>query len=185
MPITTYTSGEVLTASSLNANFAAAGGLQLVKSQTIGTTVGSVTVTGAFSSTYDNYKIIVSGGVGSVGSGLKMILGATVTNYARFIFYGSFSASAIAGSNVASGIEWDGVGQVSTNSITMDMELQSPFLSKRTHFYSRAAQSLTTGEIYMTNGFLNDSTSYTAFTLTPSSGTLTGGTIRVYGYTNS
>jgi hypothetical protein len=36
-----------------------------------------------------------------------------------------------------------------------------------------------------TGGFLNNTTSYTAFTFTPSSGTLTGGTIRVYGYRNS
>jgi hypothetical protein len=32
-------------------------------------------------------------------------------------------------------------------------------------------------------GYLDNTTSYTDFTLTPSSGTLTGGTIRVYGYT--
>jgi hypothetical protein len=39
--------------------------LTLIKTQTIGTAVSSVTVTGAFSTTYDNYKIIVSGGVAS------------------------------------------------------------------------------------------------------------------------
>jgi hypothetical protein len=32
---------------------------------------------------------------------------------------------------------------------------------------------------------LNDTTAYTAFTLTTSSGTITGGTIKVYGYQNS
>jgi hypothetical protein len=31
---------------------------------------------------------------------------------------------------------------------------------------------------------LNDTTSYTSFELSPSSGTLTGGTIYVYGYRN-
>jgi hypothetical protein len=31
-------------------------------------------------------------------------------------------------------------------------------------------------------GYLNDATSYTAFTITASSGTMTGGTITVYGY---
>jgi hypothetical protein len=48
MPLTTYTAGEVLTASSLNANFsfaAGAGSLTLVKAQTIGSAVASVTVT--------------------------------------------------------------------------------------------------------------------------------------------
>ena len=31
-------------------------------------------------------------------------------------------------------------------------------------------------------GILKDTTSHTGFTFTPASGTLTGGTIRVYGY---
>jgi hypothetical protein len=35
------------------------------------------------------------------------------------------------------------------------------------------------------SGMLNNTTSYTAFTITPSSGTMTGGTVRVYGYANS
>jgi hypothetical protein len=34
----------------------------------------------------------------------------------------------------------------------------------------------------MTGGFLNDSTSYTGFTIIAETGTLTGGTIAVYGY---
>ena len=41
-------------------------GLVLIKTETIGTTVSSVTVTSAFSATYDNYKIIVAGGSGTV-----------------------------------------------------------------------------------------------------------------------
>jgi hypothetical protein len=70
MPLTTYTAGEVLTAASLNDNFTFAaanppGGLTLISTTTIGTTVSSITVSGAFSATYDNYKIVVSGGTGS------------------------------------------------------------------------------------------------------------------------
>jgi hypothetical protein len=47
-----WASGEVLTAADLNAY----AGLILVKTQTIGTAVSSVTVTGAFSSTFQNYR---------------------------------------------------------------------------------------------------------------------------------
>ena len=59
MALTTYTSGEVLTAASLNANFtfAAASGLTLVSTTTF-TTQATVDIT-AFSATYDNYKVIV------------------------------------------------------------------------------------------------------------------------------
>ena len=35
------------------------------------------------------------------------------------------------------------------------------------------------------NHILADTTQYTAFTIAPNTGTLTGGTIRVYGYSNS
>jgi hypothetical protein len=56
-------------------------GLVLISTTTIGTTVASVTVSGAFSATYDNYKIIVSGGVGSTNITLRLKLGSTTTGY--------------------------------------------------------------------------------------------------------
>ena len=40
-------------------------GMRLVKKQTIGTAVSSVNVTNAFSATYENYLILISGGVAS------------------------------------------------------------------------------------------------------------------------
>jgi len=70
------TSGHVLTVGTGGTTTWSApsiAGLTLVKSQTIGSAVSSVEVTGAFSATYDNYKVIVIGGVGSV-------FGANATN---------------------------------------------------------------------------------------------------------
>jgi hypothetical protein len=90
MALTTYVSGEVLTAASLNDNLAYAvtvpaavpGGLVLISATTIGTTVANVTVSGAFSATYDNYKIILSDGVSSASScNLNFKFGATTTGY--------------------------------------------------------------------------------------------------------
>ena len=57
MTYPTFNSGDVLTAAEMNAV-----GLWLVKTQTIGTAVSSVTVTGAFSTDYDAYQIVVTGG---------------------------------------------------------------------------------------------------------------------------
>jgi hypothetical protein len=48
----------------------ASSGLTLVKSQVIGTTVSTVTVTNAFSATYNTYKIVINGGVGSTSENL-------------------------------------------------------------------------------------------------------------------
>jgi len=163
-----------------------ASGFTLVSSTTIGTTVSSVTVSSAFSATYDNYKIILSGGIASANSVVKMTLGATATGYSRFIFQGAFGANTVTGSAATNQNDWGAVGSISTNSLTMDMELQLPFLTKRTTFYTRNLTTVNSGgEIFLTNGFLDDATSYTAFTLTTGSGTMTGGTIKVYGYANS
>ena len=187
MPLTTYTAGEVLTASSLNANFSfAAGGkgLTLVKSQTIGSAVGSVTVTDAFSATYDNYKIIVTGGVASTGNSLRLTFGATATGYYFGGFYYEYASATggyARGSNAA-GID---IGAGSTNKLFGNAEIFDPFLADQTSFTTSHAVVSTTGFMQFANGFLDNATSYTAFTLTATAGTLTGGTIRVYGYANS
>ena len=184
MPLTTYTAGEVLTAASLNNNFGAAGGLQFVKSQTIGTTVSSVTVTGAFSADYDNYLITVTGGVASTSNNLYLTLGSTATGYCYAGYFVNFTSSTVNGTatNVATYFD---AGYATTNTISTRIELESPFLAKRTVFRSDATSTLTTNFINKYQGFLDNATSYTAFTLTASTGTWTGGTIRVYGYKNS
>ena len=161
------------------------GGLTLIKTETIGTTVASVTVSDAFSSTYDNYKILISGGVGSTNLELNMTLGATATGYYRFVVYGTYTATTVSGFNVANGTSWGGVGKASTNSIDANIEIRNPNAAKNTHFNSVFTSSSTTGDVHTNGGYLANTTAYTAFTLTCSTGTLTGGTIRVYGYQNS
>jgi hypothetical protein len=186
MPLTTYTAGQVLTASSLNANFsfaASAGGLVLIKSQTIGTTVNSVTVTGAFSADYENYRIIVSGGVASTICGLRLTLGATASDY-----YSGGLDTNYAGTNGALGqanTAFLNFGGGTVNALTGTADINQPFAAKTTSYFSTHAFNLAGTNSSFSNGFLNNTTSYTAFTLTTSSGTLTGGTIRVYGYANS
>jgi len=160
-------------------------GLTLVKTQTIGSAVSSVAVTSAFSSTYDNYKITVSGGVASANNVLNLTLGSTSTGYYRFQINALYSVSTVGGSNGSNTASFYGAGLGSTNSLTGNFELQSPNLAKNTHFVGFAAGSSSTNEIYYPQGYLADTTQYTAFTLTTSTGTITGGTIRVYGYQNS
>ena len=190
MPLTTYTAGEVLTAASLNANlsFAAsspAGGLTLISSTTIGTAVGFETVTGAFSSTYDNYKIIVSGGSASTAAQFGLKFGSTATGYYAGITqvtYSSAAGASFADNNASS---FGGIGYGNTNGLVATIEVTSPNLAKNTFVASSFARNATTAQSVVYNGFLNDTTQYTAFTITPASGTFTGGTIKVYGYANS
>ena len=159
-------------------------GLVFIKSQTIGTTVSSVTVSDAFSATYDNYKIVVNGGSATVTGGLNFRLGATTTGY-----YAGASRTVYSGGgqslNTSNGSSFAYAGTTSTNGITGTIEVLGPQTATRTMF-SSASGSLITNEVSMFGaGFLNDATQYTAFTLLPDSGTFTGGTIRVYGFANS
>ena len=179
MPLTTYTAGEVLTAASLNSNLTAAGGLQFIKSQTIGTGVATVTVTDAFSATYNAYKIIITGGAASTSTNLRYQNGASATGY----FFGgtstNYSTNTIAGfsvSNATSGF----IGTTFTGSLCCDITVINPFLAKETYFSVGAV--IYTGEGGPGAGYHNVATSYTSFVILPQSGTLTGGTISVYGY---
>jgi hypothetical protein len=179
MAIKTFTTGEVLTAADTN-TYLANSGLVYVKSQTIGSAVPSVTVTDAFSATYDNYRIIVNAGVGSAIASLRLTLGATATGY----YYGgkardySGADLNVQGSNVAF---WYSA-ETDSNGLTGTIELQNPQLAKRTLFNTTITAPRTSGYWLAVGGFLDNDTQYTAFTLTFSGGTQTGGTVSVYGY---
>jgi hypothetical protein len=184
MPLTTYTAGEVLTAASLNSNLTAAGGLQFIKSQTIGSGVSSVTVTGAFSSAYDNYKIIVSGGVASATNVLNMTLGSTAANYGRFQALYAYNTATFTGDNDNFTSTFMVAAGGSVNGLSGTIEVFQPFAAKATSLYA-SLQSLVASAAFgvrTTFGALLDTTSYTAFTFTTNTGTITGGTISVYGY---
>jgi hypothetical protein len=182
MPLTSYTPGEVLTASSLNANFtfAAATGLTLIKTQTIGTTVSDVVVPSAFSTTYDNYKVIIQGGASSTYCFLRLTLGATATGYYAGIW--DFNYAGGTGATGQANTAFWLFGNGTTDGLSASGEILQPFASDQTTFNSSTPSLLTTGEMRQAGGWLNNTTSYTAFTITPSTGTLTGGTIYVYGY---
>lgn len=155
-------------------------GLTLIKSQVIGSAVSSVNVTGAFSATYDNYKILISSGVGSTSADFNLKLGSSTTDYYatrwgwRLV---NTAASFVDANNGSSFI----AGAMTTNYINLNCELVNPFLAKYTLFNANFINP----DLYASiGGEHRSAASYTDFTLTPGSGTFTGGTIRVYGYSN-
>jgi len=167
---------------------AAVSGLTFISATTIGTTVGSVTVSSAFSATYENYRIVLSGGAGSVNQLVGMSLGATTANYYLYATGGAFNADTAIIERSNNFSSFNAVAQGSSSNLNSIIDINTPFLAKTTTINGSCVRSTTTGgQIgYMTfGGFINDTTSYTAFTFTPSTGTFTGGTIRVYGYQNS
>jgi hypothetical protein len=100
------------------------------------------------------------------------------------ISYDASAASVVATNN---GAIWTYSGYATANGINMSVTLQSPQLAKQTYISASYNNGTTTAGVGsgQSNGFLNNTTQYTAFTISPASGTLTGGTIRVYGYQNS
>jgi hypothetical protein len=159
-------------------------GLRLVKKQTIGTGVSSVNVTSAFSATYTHYKIIVSGGVTSaVGAFISLRVGNPGTNFYGARIQAGFGGGAVSSAGVNNTASWSFVGYGTSTGLFMNAELQNPFLTTYTAiqapFWDTSAN---TGTF---TGMLNNQISYTDFTIAPDSGTLTGGTIYVYGYGTS
>jgi hypothetical protein len=154
-------------------------GLWLVKTQTIGSGVSSQVVTSAFSGDYEAYLIQVSGGVSSATTTLGLRLGSKVTNYRYQFCYGSWTNTPLAVGSVA-GDRFEFAGSCDANGLTMNCTVISPQLAKATRVVADSTQS---GN-YSGNmtGYDADITQYTGFTILPGSGTLTGGTIRVYGF---
>lgn len=151
---------------------------------TIGNAVSSVSVT-CFSSLYDNYRVICTGGVGSAALPWTMRLGAVATGY-----YNSGYSVTYAGvgsvQNNNNGTSFTNAGVQTTDSCDADFELWMPNLAKRTFYKSLYIYGATAGggDAMQVHGYENSTTQHTAFTITFGGGTMTGGTIRVYGYRN-
>jgi len=179
MAIKTFTTGEVLTAADTN-TYLANSGLVYIKSQVVGTGVASVTVSSAFSTDFDNYKIQWSGAT-SVASGaaLSMQLGATAAGYYGALQYASYAGvggTVVGDNNVAS---WTHCAGAVGSQIAFEVDLYNPFKTQITTMRTAVYTDVTNTGVK--TGYLNNTTSYTAFTLI-GAGTLTGGTITVYGY---
>jgi hypothetical protein len=155
-------------------------GMTLISTTTIGTTVSSVTVSGAFSATYDNYKILISGGVGSADNMGGIQLGATTTGYYNQVDGAQWNNTPFSTGSTTGTVVYCFTHM--TNGISGEMEIRAPFLSTISMISSSVAQG--TSRAFHSLGLLDNTTSYTDFTLIPTTGTLTGGTIRVYGYQN-
>ena len=180
MPDQVFTSGQILTAaqmSSLQSNI----GLVYLKSQTIGAAVTGVTVSDAFSTTYDHYRVIINGGAASATTeNLNLSLGSTSTGY-YWARNGRSFADVDNGGAAANDSKWR-AGGANTTGLNMCVDIFSPFLADETIFTSTSIYMTTTGSMFNAQGFLNNTTSYTAFTVNVGSGTITGGTITLYGY---
>jgi hypothetical protein len=184
MAIKTFTTGEVLTAADTN-TYLANSGLVFVKQVSVGSGVGTVDITSCFSSTYDNYKIVFNGIQVNTGISMNLFLlsGSTPTSSGWFgtEFYcatgGTTWTGQISANNVGSAYC---SGATPSAGLASTIEIQSPNLAQFSRFQYWVVDSS-----YIRNGYAYHSanTQYDGCRLTTTSGgTLTGGSVTVYGY---
>jgi hypothetical protein len=194
MPVPVFTAGETLDASEMNAvglwrvtgcTVTSAGGTAATASNgviTVGTGNTSVTVANAFSADYSNYRIILEGVVGSVVANftfqLSGITGAVYSNAGTFFNFGSTTVNGFgpaAGTSVVP-------GPCGTSNSSFFMDLTAPNAARRKSVFM---QGSSTTAYYSFGGSIDSTSTATGFVLsTNGAGTITGGTIRVYGYRN-
>lgn len=157
-------------------------GMQLIKTQTIGTAVSSVTVSDVFSSEFDNYRITVQGLVGSALGNMEMQLsGITSNSYLIGGTFFNYASATVNGYGPAATNKWLAAGVLGTTNSHTVIDLMAPFATTTKSFFT---QSSSTAAYYSLAGTCTATTSVTGFVLTPNVASMTGGTIRVYGYRN-
>ena len=194
MPVPDFAPGEILTAAAMDAvglwrvttcTVSSVGGTAATASNgviTVGTNNTSVTVSNAFSSDYDNYKIVYTGGVGSVNIDLTIQLGSANTNYSYALFYIVPPSATISQLSSSSAANWLYGGGMTTNGGGLDMDVYGPNLAKYTYMRNTYLRDDVIGA--NGTGAQKSTTQFTSFTLAPFSGNISGGKIRVYGYRN-
>lgn len=178
MSVKTFTS-EILTSSDTNTYLANAG-LVYIKEQAVGTGVASVTVPSAFSSTYDNYLITLVGGSMSADTALGCKLGSTSTGYYGSYIYSLYSLSVPASAGDNNNSQFTYVGGGNASGAAANFVLLGPNLAKRTYVNANVVFYGTQSGSY--SGLETSATQHTDFTLAPFSGTMSTGTITVYGF---
>ena len=162
-------------------------GLVLITQATIDTAVSSVTISSVFSATYEAYKVIITGGTGSANTSLRTQLrdGATTEtgSFYKFGSTGSLYADGVYARDYSAGFttNFTYTGYVNNTDayLTYNVDLINPFLTVPTLISGQYAHLLSNRQMV---GYLDTTTSYDSLVISPETGTLTGGSIRVYGY---
>lgn len=180
MAVKTFTTGEVLTAADAN-TYLNNGGLVYITSTSF--TSSSVALDNVFTSTYQNYRIVVNVTAGAgAGAQVQMgmrIGGSTTTGTAYFGYYRGITwagANDVAANNGGgswfifrtNGAEWGGA-----------LDIQMPNAAEPTFVQSLGCD---TTQTWNAGGYHNSTTQFDGFALTNSGGSSMTGTLRVYGY---
>jgi hypothetical protein len=175
MSFPSFSAGEVLTAADMNAL-----GLWLVSTTTVGTGVATVSVNNCFSANYNSYRVVWQSITASTGSNFNLQLnGITGNVYSAGGSFTTYGSATLNGFGPAASSAWI-VGPANTFTAG-SIDIYNPFNTLNKGFTGGGTSN---SSQYAFNGYANSTTSATGFSMIPSVGTITGGTIRVYGYRN-
>ena len=147
----------------------------------------SVSLNDVFSSTYDNYRIIITSisATSEHSMNLRLRVAGSDVSTVTYIY-----AEQVLGSNgtsynqLSTGATSILVGRTGSNGVgSIVIDIAQPFLANRTTTNSASAANGTTTSLFKGNGagLVANTTSYTGFTIFPTGSTLTG-KVSVYGY---
>jgi hypothetical protein len=180
----TFSAGEILTSDVMNdvsllGNYQ---GLFHIKTQTVGNAVATVTVSSAFSTDFNNYRVIIRGIRTSAPAELLINFGATTTGYYGSMYYDSYTGASTGTLRRNNGANlYCGIAEASLSEQITSIDIANPFLALSTSINGGYYGNAFSGWF---GGTQASSTSFTSLTIRPIAGTMTGGTIRVYGYRN-
>jgi hypothetical protein len=187
--IVAYSVGDTYTQSTLDGKFSpiTTTGLVLVSSSTF-SAVSSVTVSNCFSSSYDNYKIVLANTASSGNPEIYLRLRVSGTDTSAN--YKSVRIFSVNGGTPTGGLSPTGtdeffIGQLASGSPTLSattLELMNPQKAQATsafvQFNSIDGANLVSNFI---SGYQSDTTQFDSASIIASTGTFAG-TIKVYGY---
>lgn len=193
MGVYTYTAGEKNTAALMNA-YAVNSGSVYVNSWTVGSGVTSVTMTNAFPSGYDAFRLIWTGGTMTSSSGDSQLalqvgnggswLGTAYYQTLLYVLRASNTTTRAAGIENGTTFAWCGGGF--TDSAYLDVSLFNVNRAQKTHLQGPAYLAWGDAGQGTTNGFINNSTAYAdAKIIVTGTGTMSNGKIYSYGYRTS
>ena len=157
---------------------------------TIGSAVSSVSLNDVFNSTYKNYKIKYTTNAFSAAGNFNFRLRVSnsdnsSSNYKFHQVDGQGASPWWDGFTATADTKWTFHRYTRPDGVNGEIEVYQPYETSYTGATARSTTnnySISQGAEF--SGTITVTTSYTGFTLFPETGTMTGGTISVYGYNN-